>query len=210
MSHGYTVAQTARLVCALRWVCGRLSETAGGWAAEAAAAAGARHSRGGASGPDGWSGDSPDDGIAAAAVCMAGMSRRLASHREALDSLQPDSERLASWRQAAPATQPLAAAFDEVAALDGPLDRLAVVRGVLVPALVDAYGEICEHAASHCDAALASVARSLRHDLGRGCVDGGPAHARESRSTAVAEAHEALSAAGGMVGRSLLRPDDWS
>ena len=71
MSRGYSVAQTARLVCALRWVCGRLSEILEAWAAEAAEAGESDH--------------------APAGVRLAELSRQLAVHRETLDGFQPDS-----------------------------------------------------------------------------------------------------------------------
>lgn len=182
MSRGYSVAQTARLVCALRWACGRLAEMLEGWAAEAAST----------------------PGHAGAAASMSELSRRLAAHREALDGLQPDSELMASWRQAAPADRALVAALEEIAGLEDPLERLAVAEEVFVPELSGAYRQIGEHAAPHCDGALASVARALEHDLDGEAepVGGGP-------SSAVEATARVLSAAGGIVGPSLLRPEDW-
>ena len=182
MSHGYSVAQTARLVCALRWACGRLSEMLDGWAAQASAA----------------------PGNAEAAASMSGLSRRLVSHRETLDGLQPDSELMAPWRQAAPADPALAEALDEIAGVAGPRERLAVAEEVLVPGLSDAYRQIGEYATPHCDAALASAARALRQDLRREDSPVGVV-----RPAAVEAAAGVLSAAGGIVGPSLLRPDDW-
>ena len=202
MSAGYSLVQTARLVAALRWACGRLSEIVGAWASDAAASLGSGAQPGGG-------GDSADAGAAAAAVDMTALSRRLAAHRGVLDGLQPDSERLASWRQAAPADPLLAEALDEIAALPGALERLSVAREVLVPELLGAYREICAHAAPHCDAALASAASSLRHDLGRGGRHAA-ASADALPSSAAAAAERRLSAAGGLVGRSLLRPDSWA
>lgn len=184
MSRGYSVAQTARLVCALRWACSRLSETLEAWAAQAATGATEN---------------------AEAEVRLAELSRRLASHRDALDGLQPDSELMAPWRQAAPADPLLAEALDEISTLGGPLEQLEVVTAVFVPQLLGAYREICEHAAPHCDAALASVARSLGHDLDRARGNGaGPAG-----RAAVDAAERLVSTAGGIVGPSVLRPDDW-
>ena len=183
MSRGYSVAQTARLVCALRWTCGRLSEMLEGWAAEAAEAEGRQ---------------------AEASVHLAAKGRRLASHQETLDGLQPDSELMAAWRQAAPADPALAEALDEIAGLEGPSERLAVAEEVLVPELAGAYRQISEHAASHCDGALASVARALEHDLGREDSSVGVA-----QPGAVETAASVLSAAGGIVGPSRLRPSDW-
>lgn len=180
MSLGYSVAQTARLVCALRWACGRLSEILGAWAAEAG---GSR---------------------AGAAARLADLGRRLAVHRETLDGLQPDSERMAPWRQAAPADPALAEALDAIAAAEGPPERLAVAEEVFMPALSGVCREVIEHAAPHCDAALASAARALRRDLDRE-----PASARVAQPGAVEAAVSALSAAGGIVGPSLLRPGDW-
>ena len=201
MSAGYSLVQTARLVAALRWACGRLSEIVGAWASGAAASLGSGAQPGG--------GDSADAGAAAAAVDMTVLSRRLAAHRSVLDGLQPDSERLASWRHAAPADPLLAEALDEIAALPGALERLSVAREVLVPELLGAYREICAHAAPHCDAALASAASSLRHDLGRGGRHAA-ASADAVPSSAAAAAEGRLSAAGGLVGRSVLRPDSWA
>ena len=165
MSHGYSVAQTARLVCALRWACGRLSEMLDGWAAQAGEAGGRQAAEAGE--PHG-----------AAAVRLADLSHRLDSHRGTLDGFQPDSELMAPWRQAAPADQGLVTALDEIAALEGPLDRIAVAEEVFVPELSDAYRQIGEHAAPHCDAALASAARALRHDLDRGDSSAGVAQPR--------------------------------
>ena len=184
MSRGYSVAQTARLVCALRWACGRLSEMLDGWAAQATAAR---------------------EPHAAGAARMAELSRRLASHRETLDELQPDSELMARWRQAAPADQALVAALEEIAGLEGPLERLAVAEEVFVPELSGAYRQIGEHAAPHCDGALASVARALEHDLDREDSSVGVA-----QPGAVESAAGVLSAAGGIVEPSLLRPEDWN
>lgn len=198
MSPGYSAVQTARLVSALRWACGRLSEIVGVWASDAGAAAG----EGDRAGEDSVGGG------AGTAAEMLVLSRRFASHRDVLDGLQPDSERLASWRQAAPGDPSLADAIDEIAELEGPMKRLAVVREVLVPQLRDAYRDIGEHAAPHCDAALAAAAGSLRLDLDGEAA--APGAGRLSAAEAVEAADRVLSAAGGIVGRSLLRPDDWA
>ncbi|MXW98237.1 MAG: hypothetical protein F4Z89_06415 [Acidimicrobiaceae bacterium] len=182
MSRGYSVAQTARLVCALRWACGRLAEMLDAWAAQAAS--------------------DPEHAEAAAAVSE--LSRRLASQRATLDGLQPDSELMAPWRQAAPADPVLAEALDGIAALEGSLERLDIARNVLVPQLAHVYGEMLEHAAPHCDAALASAARALRQDLDREA-----ASARVAPFGAAEAADRALTAAGGIVEPSLLRPEGW-
>lgn len=212
MSLGYSVAQTARLVCALRWACGRLSEILEAWAAQAAVAP--EHS--------------------GAAVALHELGGRLAAHRARLDGLQPDSELMAPWRQAAPADVSLVAALDEIASLQGTPERLDTARAVLVPQLLGVYAEICEFAAPHCDGALASAARSLGHDLDRYKQEPGAAWAEDrapgrphahdldrykqepgapganAQPPAVTEADKLLSAAGGIVGRSVLRPGDWS
>ena len=130
------------------------------------------------------------------------LSRRLASHREALDGLQPDSELMAPWRQAAPSDVSLVAALDEIAASEGSAERLDIARKVLVPQLLRVCAEIREHAAPHCDAALASVVRALRHDFDRGDAPAGV-----GSPGAVEAAAGVLSAAGGLVERSLLRPE---
>ena len=213
MNAGYSAVQTARLVAALRWACGRLSEIVGAWATEAAAAAVGGAQTGGGDQPDRSGRDSADVHVAAAAAAveMTVLSRRLAAHRDVLDGMQPDSERLASWRLAAPADPSLADALDQIAALQGPLERRGVAREVLVPQLLGAYQEIREHAAPHCDAALASAAGSLGHDLDRdrGRVSGA-ALADAASSSAAASAERGLLAAGGLVGSSLLRPDSWA
>ena len=211
MNAGYSAVQTARLVAALRWACGRLSEIVGAWATEAAAAAVGGAQTGGGDQPDRSGRDSADVHVFAAAVEMTVLSRRLAAHRDVLDGLQPDSERLASWRLAAPADPSLADALDQIAALQGPLERRGVAREVLVPELLGAYQEIREHAAPHCDAALASAAGSLSHDLDRdlGRVSDA-ALADAASSSAAASAERGLLAAGGLVGSSLLRPDSWA
>ena len=178
---GYSVAQTARLVCSLRWVCSRLSEILGAWATE---------------------------GAASNAVELTALSRRLASHRETLDGLQPDSELMAPWRQAAPADGELAATLDEIAELEAPADRLEVISQVIVPQLAGACREIVRHAAPHCDAALASSAQALLDDLDRAsermAAPGGTV-----RPSAAETAERVLSAVGGIVGPSLLRPEGW-
>ena len=181
-SRGYSVAQTARLVCALRWACGWLSEMLGGWAAQAESA----HEPAGA------------------AASLSGLSRRLASHREILDGLQPDSELMTPWRQAAPADPALAEALDEIAGLEGSSGRIAVAWRVIVPQFAHVYGEILEHAAPHCDAALASAARALRQDLDHEAASAGVAP-----PGAVDAADRVLTAAGGIVRPSLVRPGDW-
>ena len=165
VSRGYSAVQTARLVSALRWVCGRLSEIVDAWACEAAA-------------------DSADAGAAGAdaVVEMTVLSRRLAAHRGVLDGLQPDSERLSAWRQAAPADASLAGALDGIAALEDASERLAVAREVLVPQLLGAYRQIVAHAAPHCDGALASAAGSPRpHPARGGGAGGGVGGPRRSR-----------------------------
>lgn len=178
---GYSVAQTARLVCALRWVCGRLSEILEAWATE---------------------------GAASDAVELTALSRRLASHRERIDGLQPDSELMAPWRQAAPADGELAATLDEIAELETPADRLEVASQVIVPQLAGACREIVRQAAPHCDAALASAAQALLDDLDRAsermAASGGTV-----RPGAPEAAGRVLSAVGGIVGPSLLRPEGW-
>ncbi len=183
MSRGYSVAQTARLVCALRWTCGRLSEVLEAWAAQAAIA--------------------PEH--AGAASAMSELSRQLAVHRETLDGLQPDSELMAAWRQAAPAHSAQAEALDEIAGLAGPSGHVAVAWRVIVPQLAQVYGEIVEHAAPHCDAALASAVRALRQDLDREA-----ASARVAQPDAVEAAERVLTAAGGIIEPSLLRPEGWA
>ena len=187
MSRGYSVAQTARLVCALRWSCGRLAEVLGAWAAQAAGA--------------------PEH--AEAAAPMWELSRRLASHREILDGLQPDSELMAPWRQAAPADVALVAALDEIAASEGTLERLDIARKVLVPQLLRVYAAICEHAAPHCDGTLISAAGSIGFDLDREHRSGGAPPEGATGRGAVNEAERALAAVGGIVGPSVLRPDGW-
>ncbi len=201
MSRGYSVAQTAQLVCTLRWTCGRLSEVLGAWAEQAAAA--------------------PEH--AEAAVELSELSRRLGAHREMLDGLQPDSELMAPWRQAAPADAALVAALDEIAALEGPAERLDIARNVLVPEFLRVYAEICERAAPHCDGALISATRSLGFDLdrerGREPPDNTAANEAERALTtaggepsgggAVNDAERVLAAAGGIVAPSVLRPEDW-
>ena len=184
MSRGYSVAQTARLVCALRWTCGRLSEMLRVWAAQAAEAGGCH---------------------AGAAVRLAELGRRLASHRETLDGLQPDSELMAPWRQAAPASRALAEALDAIAAMGDPSERVAIASTVVLHRLASAYGEIDEHAASHCDAALASAVRALRRDLDE---DGSPPAG--AQSGVVEAADRVLAAAGGIVGPSVLKPEDFA
>ena len=183
LGRGYSVAQTARLVCALRWSCDRLSEVLEAWAAQAAV--------------------SPEH--AGAAAAMSELGRRLATHREILDGLQPDSELMAPWREPAPADPSLAGVLDEISSLEGPLQRLEIARGVLVPQLVGAYRQIGEHTAPHCDAALASVARALVQDL-----DGEDSSAGAAQPGAVEAAASVLSEAGGIVGPSVLRPGDWN
>ena len=216
VSFGYSAVQTARLVSALRWVCGRLSEIVEGWATAAAAGdaptpAAAADAAGVQAGEDPAAADIVAAGVqagedpAAAAVEMMVLSRRLASHRGVLDGLQPDSERLSVWRQAAPADASLTEALDEITALEGASERLAVARRVLVPQLVGVYRQIVEHAAPHCDGALASAAGSLGHDL----AHAGHHFAAPAGAAADADAERRLSAAGGLVGRSLLRPAAW-
>ena len=188
MNHGYSAVQTARLVSALRWACGRLSEILGVWAGQAAAAGGHDET----------------------AVRLMVLSRRLDAHRATFDGLQPDSERLAAWRQAAPADPSLAEALEEIAALQGPTERLAVAQEVLVPQLLGAYRDICRQAAPHCDAALASAAGSLGDDLARHRSDGAAGAVGDASNRAAASAESGLSAAGGLVERSLLRPGNWA
>lgn len=217
MSLGYSVAQTARLVSGLRWVCGRLSEMLQAWAQRAAASCGGSGVDGGHERP-GQAAASPGT-EAEAAVRLAELGRRLAWHRETLDGLQPDSVRLAAWHQASPAGDALVAALDEVEATEGSVERLDVALTVFVPQLTDVYGQIGQHAAPHCDAALAAVASRLLHDLQKS-VDPGAAgqaieEAREelsavgARSEAAESAERVLAAAGGLVAAAMVRPETW-
>ena len=185
MSRGYSVAETARLVCALRWICSRVSEVLEVWAAQAAV--------------------TPEH--AEAAASLSELSRRLASHRIALDGLQPDSELMAPWRQAAPADEALVAALDEIAALEGPLERLDIARKLFVPQLRGVYAKICEHAALHCDGALISTAGSLEFDLSREHRAGGAPPDGAPRRGVVNDAERVLATVGGFAGVPVLRPD---
>lgn len=191
MTHGYTVIGTARLVSALRWATGRLSEIVGAWAADAAS-------------------QDPET-----AVWLTALSRRLGSHCEALAEHQPDSERLAAYRGAQPPGTAVEAAVDEIGAVVPAAERFAVARRVLAPQIRDAYAEVCAHGAPHCDAALASTAEMLRCDLQRHCDatdrcngESAPASGRAGPGDSVAGAERRLRAAGGIVPRSLLRPHD--
>ena len=183
MSRGYTVVQTARLVSALRWAVGRLSDIVGAWAGEAAT-------------------DAPET-----AVWMTALSRRLGSHGEAWGEQQPDSELLASHRSPRSSGPAIEAAMDEIAALQGAAARFAVTRQVLIPELVGACAEIRAHAAPHCDAALASAAEMLSHDLSRHREAGDRLSGRlAARGDSVAGAERRLLAAGGIVPRSMSQP----
>ena len=190
MSQGYTVAQTARLVAALRWAAGHFSSVVAVWAREAAA-------------------DEPE-----AAVWMATLSRRLAWHCESLEAVQPDSVRMQPYRDAGPPGPSGRDAVDEIAALQGTPARLAVAQQVLASHLADALGEVCAHAAPHCDAALVWAAEAMSRDLRR-CLEAGgesgrlgvAGHDAAGASDAAVRAERALAAAGGIVPRPLLRPD---
>lgn len=217
MSLGYSVAQTARLVSGLRWVCGRLSEMLQVWAQRAAASSGGSEVDGGHERP-GQAAALPGS-EAEAAVRMAELGRRLAWHRETLDGLQPDSVRMAAWHQAAPVDDALAAALEEVEATGGSVERLDVALAVFVPQLADVYRQIGQHAAPHCDAALAAVTSRLLHDLQKS-VDPGAAgdaieEAREelpavgARSEAAESAERVLAAAGGLVAAAMVKPETW-
>ena len=190
VSLGYTVAQTARLVAALRWAAGHLSSVVAVWAREAAA-------------------DGPET-----AVWMTTLSRRLAWHRESLEAVQPDSVSMQPYFDAVAPDPSVRDAVDEIATLQGTPARLAVARQVLVPHLADALHEVCAHAAPHCDAALAWAAEAMGRDLRR-CLEAGAEPGRvvdagsdaAAASGAAARAERALGAAGGIVPRPLLRPD---
>lgn len=199
MSRGYSVAQAARLVSALRWTCTRLSDMFAAWAGEAAAAAGEAPEAavpGGAAEP------------AEAAASLWALSRRLASHREALDALQPDSERMATWRPPTAADVSVAAMLDGIAETRGASARLDIACDVLVPQLRRCYATVCEHAAPHCDGALHSTTAALGFDLDLGRRPVGRRDEAPGRR-GVDEAHEALVAAGGLIEPSVLQPGDW-
>lgn len=212
------MAQTARLVSGLRWVCGRLSEMLQVWAQRAAASSGGSEVDGGHERP-GQAAALPGS-EAEAAVRMAELGRRLAWHRETLDGLQPDSVRMAAWHQAAPVDDALAAALEEVEATGGSVERLDVALAVFVPQLADVYRQIGQHAAPHCDAALAAVASRLRHDLQKSVDPGaagrvpvesaeGELSAVGARSEAAESAERVLATAGGLVAAAMVRPETW-
>ena len=184
MSPGYTVAQTARLVAAVRWAVGRSSDIVGEWALGAAA------------------------GSPAMAVWMTVLSRRLAEHRESLASLQPDSVLMEPYREAAPPDPSVQAAVEEIAALRGDGAQFAAARLVLVPQLAGACDEVCAHAAPHCDAPLARMAETISRDLNRLLETAGDLGGRADAGTdGVARCQRRLEAAGGLVPRPLLRPE---
>ncbi len=218
VTRGYTVAQTARLVAALRWAAGCVADLLGAWAGEA-----------GADGPE-------------AAIWMAAAGRHLAWHRELLERVQPDSVRMERYRDPVPPDPRLPAAIAEITELSsagqsGTAARLAVAQHVLIANLVDACDEVCAHAAAHCDAALASAAEAMGRDLQSACRTASSERPRldascnpdvsadtvlqlpegadagseagdpaEPAAPEVAQAQRALAAAGGLVPRSLLRP----
>ena len=220
MSHGYSVAQTARLVCTLRWTCTRLSEMLEAWAADASGHAEAAFTVDASSHAEAaFTVDASDHVATALAADASGhaevaarlweLSRRLAAHREALDSLQPTSEAMASWRQPAVAEASLATAIDELAASTGSRERFEITTRVLVPQLLRAYAAICEHGAPHCDAALISVAGALGFDLDREHLTDVAAAEATPTLRAATEAEQVLAAVGGLVAPSVLQPRDW-
>ena len=79
---------------------------------------------------------------------------------------------------------------------------------MIVPQLAGACREIVRQAAPHCDAALASAAQALLDDLDR-ASDRTAASSGAARLSAPEAAERALSAAGGIVAPSLLRPEGW-
>ena len=197
---GYTVVQTARLVAAMRWATGRMFETTGAWAAEIAVAR---------------------DAVAVAAaaqtaVWMSTVSRRLGSHREAFDELQPDSELLADYRPAAAPSGDVDELLGEIAGASlAWAERLAVSLRVLIPQLLRACEEIERVGAPHCDAALIRAAAALRRDLsahldaGEALLAGAGAGAKPGHSNIdefISIALKRMAHLGGIVPRRLLCP----
>ncbi len=202
-SYGYSLGQTARLVCSLRWLCSRLSEMFESWAAQAATAAAETDDSADAAAND------ADAAGKAVALELRQLGRRLGDHRAVLNGLQPDSERLAPWREAAPAHPALIAALDTIAATTDSSQRLDIALELLVPQLRNAYGQICERAANHSDGALITTAETFRSELQRHYRIGRAGRSDEQRSSAVTEAERTLAAAGGLIPSEVLCSPDW-
>lgn len=217
MSRGYSAEQTARLVSALRWTCGRLRDIVAAWASQAASEAVTGSVEGGS------------DHAASAAVRLTVLQRRLEAHGAALDGLQPDSVLLAPHQIPAPGEPALVAALDEIAAHEDHSDRQSVAETVFAAELADVCTAIMGHAASHCDAALSSTARVMRDDLWHFIAADASAYPSDRVSAAAPERSEHLRAedraaapttddvasaalrrlreAGGIVSAQLTRPD---
>ncbi len=190
MTHGYTVAQTARLVSAMRWVLRSVVDITDAWAHDACA---------------NESKESKESEESEAAVWLAVLSRRLASHCESFEMLQPDSVRMLPYRDAVAPDPRLPSLLDEIAELSGITARLAVVQRLLIPCLVDACDEIRTHSAPHCDAALAWTADAMGLDLARHRL---AADGEVSSTVGVSDTiTQALAQAGGLVPHRLLRPE---
>ncbi len=220
--YGYSLEQAARLVCALRWVCGRLSEMFEIWAAQAATEAAGDNSgnadradNAGSAAEDGRAdsaGDAASAGNAASAVALElrQLGRRLADHRAVLDGLQPDSERLAPWRRAAPSNPSLDGALGEIEASGDSSQRLGIALDLILPQLLDAYERIRERAAGHSDGALITAAATLGAELrGQRLVGGAGQNEREQLRSVVGSAERILASAGGLIPAESLCPQDW-
>ncbi len=222
--YGYSLVQTARLLCTLRWLCGCLSEMFGSWATQAAdetgvaglAAADSSEGVFSLDSRDAVSDDPDDSDVAAAAavVELMRLSRRLADHRKVLDGLQPDSEKLATWREAAPANPKLCAALKEISVADDSASsvsqRVAIAQCLIMPMLCTIYERIGEQAAWHSDGALITTAETLGAQLSRlpHVLVSDYAEAQQFRHVS-AEAAKALAAAGGLIPSEVLCPQDW-
>ena len=174
MTGGYSVAQTARLVCALRWICERSAEFLGAWAQQA-------------------------DNDAEAAVTLHEASRRLAAHRDVLDGLQPDSELMAPWRQPAPSDDASQAALEQIAQTQGSGGRVVAAQD-LARQLHVAYVQIVEHAAGHCDGALAAAARRLAADIATASASESQTAVAATTSSASAPVRQPTAAVGAAEG----------
>lgn len=108
----------------------------------------------------------------AVAVSLATSSRHLGWHLDDLEDLLGDSQLLAGGRHAVPAGPGTEVAFDAIAAIEGPIERLAVTHRVLLAQLELGCVVLARRTSEHADAPLRRVIGFLAADLRRDRVEG--------------------------------------
>lgn len=181
MNTGYTVKQSAELLCAVRWVLGRLATITRLWSVKSISSHVAS-----CVAVD----EASDEVVDEACVWLHTVSGCLDTHKKMFDSLQPDSEALSAYSECSTGCSACESArsetssecssssecsvceSDRVNALNalsatdlGAVQQLILVLRVFIPHMLGLCQRVEQNCAPHCDAYLARAARMMRLEL---------------------------------------------